>query len=354
MTVGGAGETRLTWKLFDFRPFVWPTNNHLISRLATPSRIFLGAIMRIEEPKLQLIEYSYLEGDHHPSTAGQFIRPLEQLRFLHSHSLVHGDIHRGNIVFGKKSATSLFPGAADERQICEFKRTLESKSKPRARVDAGATSSASSSAVAIPAAADDDAKYERPSSSLIDFDMIGIAGLSHYASNFRWEFGDPAFGQRRRLANDQARCMFIEDDAFSMWYLMQLYCVSDAGASSDAVSSDSNAAQVWQAACGCVECNDLSGAIKCLLAISDVSISLSSVDSDLSAAASNMHQDQGSGSPDRKPTGKPQPAVQNQRIPRSRRNSSKSNSTSQQSSLASIAEAEPKTVAAAASVSAAQ
>ena len=338
MTVGGDAGDRLTWKLFDFRP--WPTNTHSRSRLAAPSRIFLGAKMRIEERDFQLIEYPYLEGDHHPSTAGQFIRPLEQLRFLHSHALVHGDIHRGNIVFGKKPVKSLFPGEVDVRQIFEFKRTLESRSGRRLPAAAASEdSSAVSSAVAIRAAdKDDKSQYERPSSSLIDFDMMGITGYSYYASNFRWEFADPAFGRRRLLGNDKDRYMVIEDDTFSMWYLMQLFCVSDAGASSAAVASDSDAAQAWQLACNFVQQNNLSRAIECLLTISDVCIIHVSANSGLSASASNMHQEQGAIGSDRKPLA----AVQNS----SKSSSGSSLSSSQQSSFASIAEVEPEAAAA--------
>jgi hypothetical protein len=358
MPVGGGDVPRSTWKVFDYRPFISPSKNLLSNRLAAPSCIFLGAKMLVNESDFKLIEYPYLEGDHYASTAGQFIRPLEQLRFMHSHSLVHGDIHRGNIVFGNKPATSVFPVGVNMPDLVDFKRRLTLKAGSGTLAEAGADSMAASSAVAT-CSANDDEKYGRPSSSLIDFDMMGIAGVSQYAPNFRWEFEDSTFGKRRLLANNEDRCMAIEDDVFSMCYLMQLYCVSDAGASSSAVASDGDAVQAWQSACSFVEQNNLSRAIECLVSILDVRISHLSANSGSSASASNTHQEQGTGSPDRKPQG----ATQNQPFPRGQgkrskpghgkssksgrgtsSTSSSSSSSSPQSSLASISETQPEAV----------
>ena len=52
-------------------------------------------------PRIHLLEYAYLKGNHQLSSVNQALSLVEKLRQLHSKGIVHGDIRLANIVCGE-------------------------------------------------------------------------------------------------------------------------------------------------------------------------------------------------------------------------------------------------------------
>ena len=90
------------------RMFKWYDNSlkdinrpHRRPRYFERKELQLNPTIHTLSPRIHLLEYSYLEGNHQLSCVNQALSLVEKLRQLHQESIVHGDIRLANIVCGE-------------------------------------------------------------------------------------------------------------------------------------------------------------------------------------------------------------------------------------------------------------
>ena len=91
-------------KFFDMSlsPLIFCPNYELIKSCGNLSDLALISVTSDE--RIVCLQYSYIPGDHKPTSVKQFIGALQSLQKLHHKGIVHGDVRAANIVFTENNS----------------------------------------------------------------------------------------------------------------------------------------------------------------------------------------------------------------------------------------------------------
>lgn len=106
-----SGQVKTCFKIFDYRGqdsielrgivddrrLVPDTS--LVQALTSVSDTYSGWRVHTFSPRYQILEYRYIDGDHHPKSWEQFIEIVEIVAAAHAAGFIHGDLLPQNLIF---------------------------------------------------------------------------------------------------------------------------------------------------------------------------------------------------------------------------------------------------------------